>query len=243
MLVSLFPSIQRMGSPCFSFCAGRKAPLWARAELHRRQVARCEEGHRIADPDKSFAVNRDDAGELPAAALERLLKRDSVGHPERLADVRARLAGAGEFAGDLPDAPQRAGRQCFQRGELDGDLLAQVARPQAQGLQRGAVNDEDLPAAPGLLLPVHIAFEPKINQGFGPTHRLRLPAVLDEDLQTGHSAAGGHGSGPSTIISSIPRPVEPALPGVRSARAAVEFLDTLDRYPRADPAAGAISRT
>src|SRR2546425_2883521 len=205
MLVPLFPCIQRMASQCFPFCAGRKAPSVARAELHGRQVARGEEGHRIADPDETFAVNRDDAGELPAAALERLLKRDSVGHPERLADVRTRLAGAGEFTGDLPDAQQRAGRQCFQCGELDGDLLPQVARPQAQGLQRGAVDDEDLPAASGLLLPVHVAFEPKINQGFGPTHRLRLPALLDEDLQTDHSAAGGHGSRVQPLHTSYHR--------------------------------------
>src|SRR5438094_9100861 len=87
------------------------------SDLHRRQVAGTKHGHGIAHSDKTVAVCRHDAGELPATALKVLLKYDCVGDAEQLADVRTRFAGTGELAGGLSDAQHRAGGNVSSEGD------------------------------------------------------------------------------------------------------------------------------
>src|SRR5206468_8168808 len=175
------------------------------SDLHRGQVAGTKHGHGIADSDETVAVNRHDAGELPATALKVLLECDSVGDAEQLADMRTRFAGTGELAGGLSDAQHCAGGQRVQRGEFDGNLFSQVSRLQAQGFQRGPVHDEDLPVAPGFFLAVHIAFQPEIHQGPGPADGLRPLLMLDEEVQTDHSATDKHRAHAEPLFTSYSR--------------------------------------
>lgn len=166
------------------------------AQLCGRGVSRTNHDHRITNANGPFVVDGCHLGQLPSASLEADLKLHGIWSTYEFADVGARLAGSCELAGHLPDLQQRPSRQSLQRRKVDRNLLAEVSWAEAEVSQGALVEDQNLPPAPRLLLPVSIALEAVVHKRTDLGHCGGLLSVLAENLKINDGSAGSRGGGP-----------------------------------------------
>src|SRR5207237_1939672 len=84
-----------------------------------------------------------DRAQYTAPSEERLAKFFAIRNGEQLADVRARLARPIDPERYAADAELGVHRQVGHvRQAFDRDLLAKIAGPEAERIERGAVDDE-----------------------------------------------------------------------------------------------------
>lgn len=97
---------------------------------------------RVADTNR--AGSGDDGAERTAPPEERLPEGFAIGHAEQLADVRAGIARPAHPQRHAADAKLGVDGQIGHIGQPQGrDLLPQIARREAECIERGAIDDQN----------------------------------------------------------------------------------------------------
>ena len=107
----------------------------------------------------------------------------------------AGLAGLGDSQADCADRKSGASGELHKTGEVDGELLAEIAGAQVEGLEVGRFDQEDLPATAGA--GVDVMFNPGIRErveAWNLQRQRSVSGVKEEgDDAPGLSCRGGHG--------------------------------------------------
>lgn len=143
--------------------------------------------HGVADPDRS--VDGDHGAVRTTASDESGLERQDVAGADHLADVRTRFALTVHTQREPADAKLALRCEEADAGQPKGrDLLAQVAGPETERLEHGAVDDHD--GAPGAMR-VRVALDAAANATGDLADRARVLAVALVQMQADDACVHG----------------------------------------------------